>query len=114
MTIEHAFTGVPVSDLDQALAWYERLLGRPPDGVPNEHEAVWQLAEAAALYVIRDAHRAGNALVTLIVDDLDERLSALQESGLEPASSETMGAGRKATIVDPDGNAVAFAELSGA
>ena len=112
MAIEHAFTGVPVSDLDAALAWYERLFARPADMLPNDAEAVWQLAAAAALYVIRDPERAGSALLTLIVDDLDERASALRDAGLDPSAIETMGAGRKATVIDADGNAITFAQLN--
>jgi hypothetical protein len=29
MHINHLFAGVAVADYDSALAWYERLLGRP-------------------------------------------------------------------------------------
>ena len=112
MRIEHVFAGMAVSDLDGALAWYEQLMGRPPDGVPNDNEAVWQLSEGAALYVVRDAGRAGSAILTLIVDDLDERVSALRQGGLEPDRTEAMeGVGEKATFADPEGNAITFAEL---
>ena len=113
MGIEHAFTGLPVTDLDSAIDWYERLFGRPPDMVPHDDEAVWQLAGAAAVYVVRDPARAGSSLLTLIVDDLDERVSALREAGLDPGTVETMGPGRKATLVDADGNAITFAQLTG-
>ena len=45
------FAGVPVADYTTALAWYERLLGSPPAFVPNEIEAVWELAEHRYLYI---------------------------------------------------------------
>lgn len=44
MAIIHVFAGLAAADHDRARAWYERLLGRPPDLVPNENEAAWQLA----------------------------------------------------------------------
>jgi hypothetical protein len=39
------FAGIPVSDHERALAWYERLLGTAPAFLPNDVEAVWELAE---------------------------------------------------------------------
>jgi hypothetical protein len=35
MSFEHLFAGVPVGDIDAAVAWYERLFDRPPDLVPT-------------------------------------------------------------------------------
>lgn len=37
--------GLPVSDYQRALMWYERLLGSEPAFFPNATEAVWELAE---------------------------------------------------------------------
>jgi hypothetical protein len=49
-----AFSGIPVANLDAALEWYERFMGRPPDMRPHEGEATWQLREGAWMYVVRD------------------------------------------------------------
>jgi hypothetical protein len=38
------FAGIPVRDYTAAAAWYERLLGAPPSFLPNDIEAVWELA----------------------------------------------------------------------
>jgi hypothetical protein len=57
--ITEVFAGVAVADLDSGLAWYERLPGRPPDFLPNENEAVWQLAGTGWIYLVGDADRAG-------------------------------------------------------
>ena len=106
------FAGVPVADLEAARAWYERLLGRAPDMVPNETEVVWQLAEAGWIYVVADAERAGRALLTVIVDDLDGLLAGLCERGLAAGPVETLGTGvRRAEIADPEGNRIAFGEV---
>jgi catechol 2,3-dioxygenase-like lactoylglutathione lyase family enzyme len=110
MTVTHVFAGLPVTDLEPALDWYERLLGGPPAMLPNESEAVWQLAESALIYVVEDPERAGNGLLTLIVEDLD---AVLAQTGLRPESVEPVaGVGREALFLDPDGNAIKFAQLA--
>lgn len=51
-------------------------------------------------------------MLTLIVDDLDEQIAALAERGLATGAIETVSEGaRKATITDPEGNLVTFAEV---
>jgi catechol 2,3-dioxygenase-like lactoylglutathione lyase family enzyme len=102
---EHLFAGIPVSDRDAAVAWYERLLGRPPDLVPNEEEAAWQLTGAGWICVIADEQHAGSARHTLLVDDLDAFLNALTERGIEAGPIEIVSGSVRTTVVsDPDGN----------
>lgn len=63
--------------------------------------------------MIDDAPRASKALLTLIVDDLDQQLAALAERGIAPDSFETKPhAYRKAIVIDPEGNTISFAELT--
>jgi len=111
LAINVLFAGIPVSDLDAAIEWYERLLGGPPDMTPNEIERAWKLTDESWVYVVTDPARAGKALVTVMVDDLDERLAALAGRGIEPDEiqeiSETV---RKAVFTDPEGNQVGIAE----
>ncbi len=112
MEIAVLFASVPVADLTRAKAWYERLLGRPADIVPNDSEEMWRIADGAWLYVIADVGRAGRTLVTLCVPDLDEATAALEGRGISIESVETVGtAGRRAWLSDPDGNAVALIEV---
>jgi predicted enzyme related to lactoylglutathione lyase len=57
------------------------------------------------MYVVADAGRAGSALNTLLVDDLDAFLAGLAERGVVAGPVETVGDGVRATVVtDPDGN----------
>ncbi len=108
MTIE-LFAGIRVRDLEAARPWYERLLGEP-SFFPNASEIVWTLAEGRSLYIEEDPGRAGSALVTLFVDDLDARTAEISSRGLEPAERETYSNGvRKATYRDSDGNEIGFA-----
>jgi catechol 2,3-dioxygenase-like lactoylglutathione lyase family enzyme len=103
------FAGIPVSNYDAAVPWYERLLGHPPTFLAHETEAVWELDEHRFVYVEQDPGRAGHALVTLFVEDLDAWVAGITERGLEPANRETYGNGvRKVTYRDADGNEVGF------
>jgi predicted enzyme related to lactoylglutathione lyase len=115
MAVTVLFAALPTADLRTALPWYERLMGRPPDLVPHDREAAWQVATAGWIYVVADGARAGRALLTLIVDDLDDQLAQLGERGLRAGEIEILpDVGRKATITDPEGNTIAFAEVRGA
>jgi hypothetical protein len=110
--VEVLFAAVPVADLG-AVAWYTRLLGRPADIVPNDDEVMWRLADAAWLYVVRDARRAGHALVTLCVADLDLAVAGIAARGITGGPVEIIGdAGRKATFTDDEGNAISFIEVT--
>lgn len=111
MTLD-LFAGLPVRDRAASTAWYEQLLGAPPAFLPNDVEAVWELAEHRYVYVVvRPAH-AGHGVVTLFLTDYDTRLRAAAERGLTPTQQETYDNGvRKATFHDPDGNEIAFGGL---
>jgi catechol 2,3-dioxygenase-like lactoylglutathione lyase family enzyme len=103
------FAGIAVSDRAAALTWYERLLGSPPSFLPNESEAVWQVADHGYVYIVQRPEGAGHAVHTVFVDDFDARVAAMAERGLEPATRETYANGVcKATYLDPDGNEFAF------
>jgi predicted enzyme related to lactoylglutathione lyase len=115
MSINYIFAGLVVMNRDQAAAWYERLFGKPPDFLPNDTEAVWQVADTASVYVVADADRAGRGVVALVVDDLDATLAEIAGRGIVTGPiQEIPGAGRKSVITDPDGNAVSMLEILGA
>jgi catechol 2,3-dioxygenase-like lactoylglutathione lyase family enzyme len=102
------FAGIRVRDLAAARAWYERLLGEPTF-FPNAREVVWTLADDRSVYIEEDPGRAGSALITVFVDDLDAVISEIGSRGLEPAERETYSNGvRKATFRDDDGNEIGF------
>jgi predicted enzyme related to lactoylglutathione lyase len=112
VAITHVFAGIPVADHGAALGWYERLLGRPPDRIPTDGDAVWQLSETGLIYVVRDAPRAGGALVTLIVDDLDAWIAEVSGRGIAAGEVDAApGAVRRSVITDPDGNRITIGEV---
>jgi catechol 2,3-dioxygenase-like lactoylglutathione lyase family enzyme len=112
MTTNVFFAGVPVKEFHAACAWYERLFGRAPDMRPNDIEAAWRFSDAAWMYVILDPDRAGKALLTQIIDDLEPFVAALGERGFMPSDVEDVpGAYRKVSFRDPEGNTLAFGQI---
>jgi catechol 2,3-dioxygenase-like lactoylglutathione lyase family enzyme len=109
--ITHLIAGVPVSELGAAIDWYTRLFGRPPDLRAGE-EILWDIDEHATLFIEPDAARAGAGRVTLAVAGLDALLERLATEGIEHEPIETYSNGvRHVKVPDPDGNAIALAEL---
>jgi hypothetical protein len=103
------FAGIPIADYGAALAWYEQLLGAPPAFIPNEIEAVWELAEHRYMYIEQRPAHAGHAKHTIFVADLDAIVAQIAARGLDPATQETYANGvRKITYRDPDGNEIGF------
>ena len=103
------FAGIPVKDYAVALKWYEQLLGFPPNFLPNEKEAVWELAEHRFLYIELKPEAAGHAILTLFVDSFDTLIPQISSRGLKPFKEETYSNGVRKTIYrDPDGNEIGF------
>ena len=101
-----------VSGAGAAIDWYTRLFGRPPDLRAGE-EILWDIDEHATLFIEPDAARAGTGRVTLVVAGLDALLERLAAAGIGHEPIETYSNGvRHVKVRDPDGNAIAFAELT--
>ena len=108
MTID-LFAGIPVNDYAAARGWYERLLGSPPTFVPDDTEALWELAAHRYLYIDQRPEHAGHAMLTIFVDDFDALVAQIADRGLEPTEREVYANGvRTAIYRDPDGNEIGF------
>jgi predicted enzyme related to lactoylglutathione lyase len=106
------FAGIPVSDYAAALPWYEQFFGRQPSFLPNDTEAVWEVAEHRYVYIVQTPERAGNALVLSFVDDLEDRVADIARRGIEPAKRETVNSSvAKVIYRDPEGNEISFGGL---
>jgi hypothetical protein len=111
MSVTHLFAGIAVSDFATARRWYEALFGRPPDMLPMESEAVWHVTTSGSVYVTADPPRAGSALVTVAVSDLNEHVTSLAARGLTLREEEAGStAPRQLTVTDNDGNCIKFFE----
>lgn len=105
----YLFAVLRVSDYKAARDWYSRLLGGPPSFLPNDVEAVWELAAHRCVVIEANPEHAGHGTVTLFVEDLDAVLADIADRGLVPDEQETYANGvRKATFRDADGNEVGF------
>jgi glyoxylase I family protein len=110
VSVTHLFAGIAVSDFAAARRWYEALFGRPPDMLPMEGEAVWQVTTSGSVYVTADPPRAGSAMVTIAVSDLNEHVTALAARGLAPDEEVGSTGPRPLTVTDYDGNCIKFFE----
>jgi hypothetical protein len=112
MPIVNAFAGIMVDNFENAVAWYENLLDRPPDARPMEGLAEWKLTDGAWIQVYKDSERAGFSSVTFLVDGFEAQLELLRTKAI-PIEATTMSDYVKtATVKDCSGNRVVFAELA--
>ena len=103
------FAGVGVTDFERAVAWFESLLGEPAAFEATDTEHVWSVAEHGWIYVVLRPERAGQAMVTVFLDDLDRFVESAASRGIEPDQRETYENGvRKIIYFDPDGNEIGF------
>lgn len=103
------FAVIPVRHHASALDFYVRLLGSPPSFEAHATESVWEVTEHGWIAVAQEPEHAGHARVTVFVEDLDERVSAIAQRGIEPHRRETYPNGvRKVTYRDPDGSEIGF------
>jgi predicted enzyme related to lactoylglutathione lyase len=109
--VDHLFAGCAVADLAAALPFYEALFGRAADLEPHDGERCWRLSASCWVVVVVDAARAGGANNTVLVADLDWWLAAWAQRGVHVDSLEPVGGGRKAIVIDPDGNSLGFAQV---
>jgi hypothetical protein len=92
----------------------EQFFGGQPSFVPNDTEAVWEVAEHRYIYIVQEPERAGNALVLSFVDDLDDRIAAIARRGIEPAKRETYDSGATKVIFrDAEGNEISLGGAPG-
>jgi len=110
-TVTALIAGVPVSDLDAGIDWYTRFMGRSPDLRVGD-EVLWDIDERATLFIEPNPRHAGAGRITFAVSGLDALLERLAAQGIQSGPVETYSNGvRHVNVPDPDGNAIALAEL---
>ncbi len=110
MPIRNAIASLAVNDLESALTWYERLLGRPADSRPMAEVAEWRFEGGGWLQVYQRPERAGLGSVTLAVSDIDEQAQQLRQCGIDTAERRSGPKVKTLMFTDPDGNHIAFAQ----
>ena len=109
MSINNALAGVAVTSIDDAIRWYERVLGSTPRR-PMPEVAEWQFADGGALQVFVDKERAGRSSVTFVVTSVDEQIAALTAGGVQIINTTNSAVARTAVVKDPDCNQIVFAQ----
>lgn len=109
MAITQAFACICVADLANAYDWYRRLFGTEADASPMPTLYEWHFGDGA-LQLVNDPSRAGNSLLTVIVDDLEETRADLEARGLSVAAAAQGDFARFAQISDPEGNLITLAQ----
>jgi catechol 2,3-dioxygenase-like lactoylglutathione lyase family enzyme len=115
-----------VSDLDSAKRFYEHQLGLVP-GEEEEEGVHYPCAQGSGVFVYLSTENAGKSPATLagwFVDDLDQTMDELasrgvdferyDQPGLKTDERGVFDAGgfRAAWTKDPDGNTIAFTQVS--
>ena len=106
MTINRLLAQMTVSDLERAVRWYARLLGREPDARPMDGLVEWHLDAAFGIQVWVDPERAGRSTMVLDESDLDRRAAELDAEELAYDGPQAVTAGRIVQLDDPDGNRI--------
>lgn len=109
MSIDRALGGIPVADLDTALVWWERLLGRPADAAPMPGLFEWHFASSGGIQLVQDKERAGSGLLTLLPDDMERFIAAATVRGLAIGAINTGERARFVAVTDPEGNTITIA-----
>ena len=110
MTITNVLAGIAVEDIAEAIDFYERLFGRPPDARPLADVAEWKLPGGGWVHVATDMDRAGASMLTLIVDDLALELGRLALHELKPVSKSVGDFFKTAKFRDADGNTITLTQ----
>ncbi len=113
MSINNALAGIAVRDLRTAIPWYEKLFGRKADSHPMDQVAEWKFPRGGLLQVFQDVSRAGSSSVTLAVNDIEDEVDQLDRQGTQISQKSVSTSVRTATVQDPDGNQIVFAEARG-
>jgi hypothetical protein len=101
---------LPVTDHAEAVAWYEKWIGRGPDVKPMDGVAEWQLAENAWIQVAVNPEAAGGSSVVVGVVDVAKQCSGCAAAGVEVGEVNDYGFIKLAEAVDPAGNKIIFVQ----
>ena len=110
MSIDNALASVAVANIQRAVAWYEQVLGRPPDTRPMPEVAEWKFDRGGWLQVYELPERAGHGSFTLAVTGIDQVVARARELGIDTSQTSSSEKVKTMMITDLDGNHIAFAE----
>ena len=83
MEIVGLFAVACVSDLEQSVEWYTRLIGRGPDDRPMEGLVQWRSSHGAGLQLVLDADKSSRSLITIVTPEMDRAREQLAAASLQ-------------------------------
>jgi predicted enzyme related to lactoylglutathione lyase len=111
MDIVRVLAVLTVNDMERAIAWYTKLLGRAFDDRPMDEAAEWHLSPGGSLQLVLNPKDAGQSMVTLGVDDIEEVIRTAADAGIAlDTSMSNERPFRLAIAVDGEGNRITFAQ----
>ena len=111
MEISQVLPVVPVRNMEIAIEWYEKLLGRPADSRPMESLANWTITDNSTLQVFHDPTNAGHVSVNFSVTSMEDAQEELQARGIVLGDLfEASQFARILPVTDPDGNTITLLE----
>jgi catechol 2,3-dioxygenase-like lactoylglutathione lyase family enzyme len=103
------YAGIPVTDRDAALRWYESFFGRPADEVVAA-ETLWAISDHAWVVVEEQPDRPGGGLLTIGIGGVDAWSRGSPRRHRTRAGRDVPNGVRHLTVLGPDGNSLSFAE----
>lgn len=110
ITVQGIYAAATVSNFEEALLWYEKLMGRPADDQPFPGMAQWRNMGAAGLQLWLDENRAGRGLMTIVVPSLAAERKRLAQLGFVFVNEAEGEFGAVAELFDVEGNQVNLVE----
>ena len=110
IAVQGIYACILVKDMETAIGWYGKLMGRGPDDQPMPGMAQWRRMGAAGIQLWEDASSAGKGRITIVVPAMDDERRRLEAAGLQLGGEASGNFGRVAQLQDPEGNQITLAE----
>lgn len=111
INVQGIYAAATVRDLQAALRWYQRFIGRPADDHPLPQMAQWRnMGAAGGFQLWCDQERAGTSVMTIVVPDLAAEKERLSAKGIFPETEAHGAFGAVASFFDEERNRIVLAE----
>lgn len=111
VTIRNAIAIIRVRDLAATVPWYQKLIGRGPDHSAARERMEWLFEQGGRLQLGQVPDGGEREMLALAVGDLEFEKRRLEQCGIDVGDVRTAGDARVMVIQDPEGNAIALAEI---
>lgn len=110
MKINYLYAAMIVSTIEASESLYTKVLDREPDDRPMDTLVQWRGFSNAGIQLFKDAAKAGNSTMTIVVSDIEKAKLFLKGQGIDLGQTQQGEFGKIVQLSDPDGNNITFAE----